>query len=79
MKQKKISFEDSLKRLEEIVAHLEEGDLPLEQSLALFEEGTALVKSCSALLDETEQKVLILRTGEDGTLSEEVFPGDRAE
>ena len=79
MKQKKISFEYSLKRLEEIVAHLEEGDLPLEQSLALFEEGTALVKSCSALLDEAEQKVLILRAGEDGTLSEEAFPGDRAE
>ena len=79
MKQKKISFEDSLKRLEEIVAHLEEGDLPLEQSLALFEEGTALVKSCSALLDEAEQKVLILRAGEYGTLSEEAFPGDGAE
>ena len=43
MKQKKLNFEDSLKRLEEIVAHLEEGDLPLEQSRALFEEGTALV------------------------------------
>ena len=79
MKQKKLNFEDSLKRLEEIVAHLEEGDLPLEQSLALFVEGTALVKSCSTLLDEAEQNVLILRSGEDGTLSEEPFSGERSE
>ena len=78
MKQKKLNFEDSLKRLEEIVFHLEKGDIPL-QSLALFEEGTALVKSCSTLLDEAEQKVLILRSGEDGTLSEEPFSGERSE
>ena len=76
MKQKKTSFEDSVKRLEEIVAHLEAGDLPLEQSLALFEEGTGLVKSCSKLLDEAEQKVLILRTGEDGDIREELYKGD---
>ena len=76
MKQKKISFEDSIKRLEEIVSHLEAGDLPLEQSLALFEEGTGLVKSCTALLDEAEQKDLILRAGENGEHSEEPFTAD---
>ena len=73
MKNKKLSFEDSIRRLDEIVKHLEEGDLPLEESLALFEEGTGLVKNCGALLDEAEQKVMLLRTGKNGELTEEPF------
>lgn len=76
MKKSKLSFEDSMKRLEEIVRHLEAGDLPLEESLALFEEGTALIRSCSAILDKAEQKVVLLRAGKDGSISEEPFEGD---
>ena len=60
-----MSFEQSLDRLEEIVRHLEKGDLPLNDSLALYEEGTALISACSKQLDEAEQKVVKLRKGPD--------------
>lgn len=62
---KKLSFEQSLERLEDIVRHLEKGDLPLSDSLKLFEEGTALLTSCSKMLDEAEQKVVKLKKGPD--------------
>ena len=52
-------------RLDEIVRHLEKGDMPLNDSLALFEEGTALIRSCEKQLDEAEQKVVKLRKGPD--------------
>ena len=76
MAKKKMSFEDSIKRLDEIVKYLESGDLPLEESLSLFEEGTALVTSCNTMLEEAEQKVSVLRVGKDGSLSEEPFAGE---
>ncbi len=76
MKKSKLSFEESMKRLDEIVRHLEAGDLPLEESLALFEEGTALIRSCSAVLDKAEQKVVLLRAGKNGSFTEEPFEGD---
>ena len=62
---KKLSFEQSMARLDEIVRHLEKGDMPLNDSLALFEEGTALIRSCEKQLDEAEQKVIKLRKGPD--------------
>lgn len=62
---KKLSFEQSMARLDEIVRHLEKGDMPLNDSLALFEEGTALICSCEKQLDEAEQKVVKLRKGPD--------------
>jgi exodeoxyribonuclease VII small subunit len=65
MAAKKLSFEESLARLEEIVRHLEKGDLPLSDSLSLFEEGTALLASAGKMLDEAEQKVVKLRKGAD--------------
>ena len=65
MAEKEMSFEQSLARLDEIVRHLEKGDLPLSDSLTLFEEGTSLLKRCNALLDEAEQLVVKLRKGED--------------
>ena len=61
----KMSFEQSLQRLDEIVRHLEKGDLPLSDSLALFEEGTVLLASCSKMLESAEQKVVKLRKGAD--------------
>ncbi len=60
-----MSFEQSLDRLEEIVRHLEKGDLPLNDSLSLYEEGTALIAACSKQLDEAEQKVVKLKKGPD--------------
>lgn len=65
MADKKMSFEEALGRLEEIVRHLEKGDLPLSESLKLFEEGSGLLKNCSTMLDEAEQKVVKLKKGED--------------
>lgn len=64
-KKNSLSFEASLSRLDEIVRHLEKGDLPLSESLALYEEGTALIASCSRMLDEAEQKVVKLKKGPD--------------
>lgn len=60
------SFEASMQRLEEIVRTMERGELPLEESLKLFEEGTALVRSCGKLLDEAELKIVRLMKGPDG-------------
>ncbi len=57
---KKFVFEEAMGRLEEIISLLEKGDAPLDQSLALFEEGTALIKKCGSALDKAEQKVTIL-------------------
>lgn len=65
MAKKAMSFEESLSRLDEIVRHLEKGDLPLNDSLVLFEEGTGLLSSCSRMLDTAEQKVVKLRKGPD--------------
>ena len=53
-------FEKSMQRLEEIVLSLEGGELPLEDSLKVFEEGMKLVKFCSDKLEEAEQKVTLL-------------------
>lgn len=66
MSAKKATFEQQITRLEEIVAALERGDAPLADSLALFEEGTKLITSCSRQLDEAEQKVVRLMKGADG-------------
>lgn len=66
MPAKKMSFEESMKRLEEIVARLEGGEAPLEEALALFEEGAGLMKRCSQALDQAEQKVSKLLPGPDG-------------
>lgn len=57
MADKKINFEQAMKRLEEIVTALERGEAPLEESLALFEEGSKLLRQCSIMLDKAEQKV----------------------
>ena len=63
MSAKKVTFEQQLARLEEIVAALEKGDAPLADSLALFEEGTKLIAACSKQLDQAEQQVVKLMKG----------------
>ena len=74
---KKQSFEESLLRLDEIVKALEQGEVPLDRALTLFEEGTRLLKSCGKQLDQAEQKVVRLMKGEDGLPTE--LPFDEAE
>lgn len=73
MDNKDISFEASIKRLDEIVKLLEKGDAPLSESLKLFEEGTELIGNCDKLLNEAEQKVVKLRKGQDGEPEELPF------
>ena len=59
------NYENSLKRLEEIVKLLEEGGQPLEKTLELFSEGTVLISACGKYLDEAEQKITkLLNSGE---------------
>lgn len=62
----KLDFETAMRDLEELVERLEQGDLPLEESLAAFERGVILTRSCQTALKEAEQKVEILlkRAGE---------------
>ena len=67
------SFESAMKRLEEIVRAMERGELPLEESLRLFEEGTSLVRSCTQMLDEAEMKIVKLMKGPDGAPVEQEF------
>jgi exodeoxyribonuclease VII small subunit len=66
----KLTFEQSLKRLEEIVRALESGDTPLEESIALFEEGVKLSGYCNTLLETAEQKVTVLTKNASGEISE---------
>ena len=60
-KKQQESFEELYRRLEETVGKLEQGGLPLEESLALYEEGMALARRCQALLDAAELKITKLR------------------
>jgi exodeoxyribonuclease VII small subunit len=69
----KEKFEDALNKLEKIVSKLEEGDLPLEESLRLFEDGIRLSRFCNQRLDEAEKKVEILSKGKDGILRTRPF------
>jgi exodeoxyribonuclease VII small subunit len=66
-------FEDALNKLEKIVSQLEEGDISLEESLKLFEEGIRLSRICNQKLEEAEKKVEILLKGEDGILRAQPF------
>jgi exodeoxyribonuclease VII small subunit len=66
-------FEDTFKKLETIVNKLESGDLPLEDSMKLFEEGMRLSKICSQRLAEVQKKVEVLLKGEDGNYKTEPF------
>ena len=74
---KKLDFEGSMIRLEEIVTLLERGDAPLEQAMALFEEGAKLLRECTAQLDQAEQQVVKLMKGAEGKPEE--LPFEEAE
>jgi exodeoxyribonuclease VII small subunit len=66
-------FEAAMARLEEIVSELEKGDVPLEQSLKLFEEGIKLSRVCNKRLEEAERKVEILLKDKNGNITAEPF------
>ena len=72
-KPNELSFEEQYARLEAIVKRMEDAATPLNEMLALFEEGVGLVRSCSQILSEAEQKVVILTEGKDGTYDERSF------
>ena len=67
------TFEEAMQRLEQIVRTMERGEGPLEESLKLFQEGTALVQSCGKLLDQAELQVKKIMTAPDGSPVEEEF------
>ena len=73
MSKKKPTFEESMARLEQIVRSMERGDVALEESLKLFQEGTELVRSCQKLLDEAQMQVSKIVTAADGSPVEEAF------
>lgn len=67
------NFETSLKKLEQIVEKLEKGDLPLEESIKLFEEGVGLSNACKTELEAAEGKVQVLMKQRDGSMKLEPF------
>ena len=71
--QNNVTFEQSMQRLEQIVRAMERGDVPLEESLKLFQEGTELVRSCGKLLEEAQLQVSKIMTAADGSPVEEAF------
>ncbi len=76
MASKKIRFEESMKRLEEIVRELEAEELSLEQAIGKFEEGVKLGKICRELLEKAEARIKVLVEDENGKLHEEDAPDD---
>lgn len=70
------TFEEALKRIEEIVKSLDDGTAELDRSLELYEEGIGLVRLCSTMLDNAEKKIKILQSGEDGELVEKDFDNE---
>jgi exodeoxyribonuclease VII small subunit len=73
------SFEESLKKLEVIVEQLEKGDLALEDSLKLFEQGVGLSAACKQELEAAEGKIQILIKQRDGSMKAEPFPTQKSD
>jgi len=64
--EKKMTFEEALGKLEQLVEQIESGQIGLEESIARYEEGTKLVKQCRKILDAAEKKIQLLAKGEEG-------------
>ena len=69
-----IKFEDALERLERIVDQLEAGNLALEDSLKVFEEGVGLARHCSRYLEDAEKRIELLTRDESGVLRTATLP-----
>lgn len=76
MAEEKLSFEQALKRLDEIVKGLEKGDVSLNDSMTMFAEGTELIRQCGGMLDAAEQQVVRLKKGPDGAPQELPFDAE---
>ena len=76
MAEKKQTFESSLKELERIVRRLEEGELPLEDSLKLFEDGVKLSRECQERLNQAERRIEILLKDENGNPNLEIIKAE---
>ena len=76
MKAKTKTFEEKMQRLEEIVRAMERGDVALEESLKLFQEGTELVRSCGKQLEEAKMQVTKISAGADGAPKEETIAAE---
>lgn len=79
VKPKSQDFESAIKRLEEIVAQLESGDLQLEKSLELFEEGIKLSRFCHDQLDKAERRVELLLKDAEGEMKRTPFKDEASE
>ena len=73
MSQGNPTFEENMRRLEQIVRSMERGDVPLEESLKLFQEGTELVRKCGKILDDAQLQIKKISAATDGTPVEEDF------
>ena len=73
MNEQNKSFEQNMLRLEQIVRAMERGDVALEESLKLFQEGTELVRNCQKILDDAQLQVKMIMTAPDGSPVEEDF------
>ena len=73
MNQKNKTFEESMQRLEQIVRTMERGEVPLEESIRLFQEGTELARNCGKLLEDAQLQVSKIMFSPDGSPTEEEF------
>ncbi len=74
-----VPFEEALSRLEKTVEKLEAGDLPLEDSLKLYEDGVRLSQTCSQKLEAAERRIEVLERARNGTLKQTPFAFDTGE
>lgn len=70
--EKKLDFEEAMEQLEQIVQHLEGGNVPLEKAIELFQDGMKLSNLCSQKLEQVEKKIEIL-VGEESSLEKRTF------
>ena len=73
MNQKNKTFEESMQRLEQIVRTMERGEVPLEESIRLFQEGTELARNCGKLLEDAQLQISKITVSPDGSPTEEEF------
>ena len=72
-KEEKMSFEDAMKNLEEIVAELEKGDLSLDQSVEKFKKGMEMSNYCNEMLDSAEKSIQVILKDQNGNTTEAPF------
>ncbi|MFB9325326.1 exodeoxyribonuclease VII small subunit [Paenibacillus aurantiacus] len=76
MEEQQVSFEEAMERLELIVGRLENGDVPLETAIELFQEGMKLSQLCGSKLEEVERKIEVLIEGESGLQKKPFAPAN---